>query len=375
MNQRTPADVGTRMTVDHGLHVRLLDWTSRARHCALCDALGRSRRARRRARPDPSTRPCPELSAVGGVGAQRLERGPARVVAASSCSCGSTFRSLPHTGQRPAQSGRQRIWSGTSARRGRAAQASRSSVPVDDVLRAQLFVRRRGRSPGTPARRPRSPTPAGARQRMHGPSSRVAKASRSTSPLAARWTTSSAGTSRGVGAYASPPNRERLERQRERLAVLLAGAESKRPKGKACHGREGSAGGFTRAQRSVRQRCDEESVKRSVTTGQASVRRRSIASEIRARLCRHIGRKDSRCARHERTRLARTLAVAALASLATVLALPGGGVGGHAGRARTTPSSHVSPVPRPSARRCRRNQGSWSGRADELRVPVGPLPP
>ena len=70
---------------------------------------------------------------------------------------------------------------------------------------------------------------------MHGPSSRVENASRKTSPVAARCTTTSAGTSEGVTAYVSPPKVERLERERDGLPVLLPGAETKASDGIAGH--------------------------------------------------------------------------------------------------------------------------------------------
>ena len=49
----------------------------------------------------------------------------------SSCTCGSWFRSRPQSGHRPAQSGRQRIFSGSarmSASRAQADRSSRSSI-------------------------------------------------------------------------------------------------------------------------------------------------------------------------------------------------------------------------------------------------------
>ena len=92
-----------------------------------------ARSVRHRAAPE---RREPMLQAFLELG----QRGPARIRARSlSCSCGSAFRSTPQTGQSPAQSGRQRILSGSASTSPSRAQAERSSRLSVDVRRRQLL--------------------------------------------------------------------------------------------------------------------------------------------------------------------------------------------------------------------------------------------
>ena len=58
---------------------------------------------------------------------QLAERGPTGSTVSSTCSCGSTFRSLPQTGQSPAQSGSWRICTGSARTTASCAHAERSS--------------------------------------------------------------------------------------------------------------------------------------------------------------------------------------------------------------------------------------------------------
>ena len=161
----------------------------------------------------------------------------------SSCPCGSTFRSFPHTGQRPAQSGRQRTWSGTSSASWSRAQAPTSSSPSTTYSERSSSSPCRVASPGTPARRSRSAGQAGARQRTHGPSSAGGEAE--PEHVAARGALDHElgrrhAWRRLVGLAAEA---ERLERDLELLPMLLAGPQAKRAKAEAAHRLERSARG------------------------------------------------------------------------------------------------------------------------------------
>ena len=69
----------------------------------------------------------PRDAAASEAVAELFERRPARIGVSSSWVCGSRFRSLPQTGQRPAQSGACRIWSGSASAIASRAQAESSS--------------------------------------------------------------------------------------------------------------------------------------------------------------------------------------------------------------------------------------------------------
>ena len=96
---------------------------------------------------------------------------------ASSCSWSAGSASLsdsPQTGQRPAQSGRQRTRDGIA--RIAASCAQRPSVELVRRRRRGCAAPRRRCLPGRPrGRRPRSRPAAGSRQRMQGPSTRSGK--------------------------------------------------------------------------------------------------------------------------------------------------------------------------------------------------------
>ncbi len=87
---------------------------------------------------------------------------------------------------------------------------------------------------------------------MHGPSTVAAKPRRKTSPVAARWTTSSAGISPGVSRVQLAAERNGSTDSCDGLAVLLAGSEPQRAKGEPRHGRERSARPRVREQRGQR---------------------------------------------------------------------------------------------------------------------------
>ena len=74
------------------------------------------------------------------------------------------------------------------------------------------------------------------------------------------------------------------------------------------------------------------------------------------------------------TTLLWTLVAAALASLATVLALPSGGSAVTLERPNATAEPRISGSATVGST-LTASQGTWTGRADELRLPVGALPP
>ena len=123
----------------------------------------------------------------------------------SACVCGSTFRSLPQTGQRPAQSGACRIWSGSAS-----AIASRAHAESSSWSSTTYSLRSSTASPGSFAWYSRASietsTTASVRQRMHGPCRRTSNASRRSRPVVACTIVSSLSTSCGTGRYRSPPS-------------------------------------------------------------------------------------------------------------------------------------------------------------------------
>ena len=173
-------------------------------------------------------------SAIGHVRAERLERRPTRIGRRHFVLVRLEVQVLPADGAETRAIGAAEDLVRDVESDEVTHPGADVEVAVDEVLRPQLLV-----PPGSTAwysrASTRRSTPAGARQRMHGPSSRIENASRNTSPLTARWTTSSAGTSPGVGDVRLTAERQRLDRHRERLTVLLAGSKSKRAEREAGH--------------------------------------------------------------------------------------------------------------------------------------------
>ena len=85
----------------------------------------------------PSARDQPSGASVRNA-SRAAHRGS---TASSACSWGSTFRSFPQIGQRPAQSGRHRIWSGSPSATWSARPRTDVELAVGDVFAAQLLVR------------------------------------------------------------------------------------------------------------------------------------------------------------------------------------------------------------------------------------------
>ena len=85
----------------------------------------------------------PHIVLQAGRGAPRAPTSAGRAPR-SSCVCGSTFRSLPQTGQRPAQSGACRIWSGSAS-----AIASRAHAESSSWSSTTYSLRSSSASPGS----------------------------------------------------------------------------------------------------------------------------------------------------------------------------------------------------------------------------------
>ena len=156
-----------------------------------------------------------------------------------SCSCGSTFRFLPQTGQRPLQSGAWRIWSGRASaiasraqatarpgrrRRTRCGAPSRGGIAVvvlpgvdgqvDDGVLEAAHAR-----PVQPYREPQAQHEAARRLRDDQLGGHLLR----------------------HGQVALAAEVERLELDRDRLAVLLAGAQPQPAEGKRVTSAERSA--------------------------------------------------------------------------------------------------------------------------------------
>ena len=201
--------------------------------------------------------------------AQLLERRPARVGrSSSSCACGSSFRSLPQTGQRPGAVGRvQRIWSGSASAIASRAHADELELVVDDVLAPQLVV-------------------VGRRRRL---------------VLARVDGTSSDGVGEAAQARPVQPRRRSASRRRGPSVACVIASVGRRPPA----ARAGSAGRRARTARARSRRasrCSSPARSRSRRSGKR-VMRRARRLEVARVVFRLVGRRaDARSGRCRRRR-------------------------------------------------------------------------